>query len=166
MTRIIHIATIAVMVATVADAQQGPDAGWQRITDAHGSSLDVPTKLLQRRRDSSSLMFVADDGTRVTFETITESRPGFPGNDPEGDMALGRSDCTVWPPAYRVLKDRLAAYSCAKGNVIVYYAARYNGSGSIILRATYPKGRAGIWDKAIAHMSTSMRQLARTERRP
>lgn len=166
MIRIIQAATIAAIVTTAANADQGTSAGWRRITDAHGSSLDVPIALVRREREPSSLVFVGDDGTRITFETITESRPGFPGNDPESDMALKRSDCTVWPPAYRVVKARVAAYSCVRDSAIVYYAARYNGFGSVVLRAAYPKGRATVWDKAVARMSASMKQLERTERRP
>ena len=144
-------------------AAQEVAGGWRRIADNHGSSLEVPGLLLRRVNAQYGLSFVGSDGTRVTFETITEARPGFPGNDPEADMDLKRSDCTSWPPAYRVVKARVAAYSCIKGNSIVYYSARYNGSGSVTLRANYPKSHGSTWDKAVSRMSTSMRQLVRWE---
>lgn len=139
---------------------------WSRISDAHGSSLEAPTALLRRRYDPLSLVFVGKDGVRITFETVTEPRPGFPGNDPQGDMALKRSDCTAWPPSYRVLKERLAAYSCVRDANVMYYAGRYSPSGSVILRAKYPKTRAAVWDGIITRMSASMRQVARRELKP
>ena len=165
-TRAVQAIAIAATITAVANAEPGVSAGWRRVVDAHGSSLEVPAALLRRERDPLMLVFAAADGARIRFETITEARPGFPGNDPEGDMALVRSDCATWPPAYRIVKARLAAYSCVKGGAIVYYAARCNGSGSVILRATYPKQRAFVWDKAVARMSASMRQLVRMDRGP
>ncbi len=112
-----YIAALAsgILLGEAANADRLPPSGWSRISDAHGSSLEIPTSLLRRKRDPLSLVFVGNDAARITFETITEPRPGFPGNDPEGDMSLRRSDCTAWPPSYRVLKNSLAAYSCVRG---------------------------------------------------
>lgn len=154
------------LLGAPAKADQFPPPGWSRISDVHGSSLEIPTALLKRKRDPRSLVFVSNDAARITFETITEPRPGFPGNDPEGDMSLKRSDCTAWPPSYRVLKDSLAAYSCVRGATVVYYVARYSRSGSIVLHAEYPRAHNGVWDRVVARISASMRQVGRQELGP
>jgi hypothetical protein len=108
------------------------------------------------------LVFEADHGSvRVQFQTVTEIRPGFPGHDPKGDMALKRSDCTAWPPAYYTLKEALAAYSCLKGERVTYYLARYNPSGSVSLYVEYPVHQKGLWDQAVQRMASSMRQVDR-----
>lgn len=155
-----------IMLVGIAQADQGTSAGWTRISDASGSSLEVPTALLKRERDPVSLTFVGKDAAQIMFETVTESRPGFPGNDPESDMALERANCTAWPPSYHVVKATLAAYSCAKAGNVIYYLARYSRSGSIVLRATYPKSHAAVWDKVVDRMSASMRQVTRNEVTP
>jgi hypothetical protein len=133
-----------------------------RVSDAHGSSFEAPASLLQRQQDVSGLLtFKAEQGAvQVRLETITESRLGFPGNDPEGDMALERSDCTTWPPAYHVVKDRLAAYSCIKGDRVVYYLARYSPWGSVTLMVD-PQREATAWAPAVKHMASSLHQVER-----
>ena len=92
---------------------------------------------------------------RIQLETITESRPGFPGSDPEGDMDLTRSDCTVW--------DRLAAYSCVKAARVIYYLARYSPWGSVTLMIDYPQKEAAAWNPAVERMAGSMRRVERRE---
>jgi hypothetical protein len=157
------LACAAALIATSGTAQT-PSAKWGRVSDAHGSSFEAPISLLTREPDPSATVFLADGGAvRVTMDTVTESRPGFPGNDPKGDMDLKRSDCTQWPPSYYVLKERLAAYSCTKGDKVTYYAARYSPSGSVSLYVEYPQTQSVFWDKAVARMSASMRQIERRE---
>lgn len=137
---------------------------WTRVTDLHGSSLELPLTILKRKHDLSATAFHAEgDTVQIAFETVTEARPGFPGNDPKGDMDLRRSDCANWPPSYYVVKPRLAAYSCRKGNEVAYYVARYSPSGSISLYVEYPQTKGLFWNKAVSRMSASMHQVARHE---
>lgn len=137
---------------------------WTRVSDPHGSSLELPLTILKRKPNSSETAFQADDGkVQITFDTVTESRFGFPGNDPEGDMDVRRSDCTNWPPSYYVLKPQLAAYSCTKGNDVAYYVARYSPSGSVTLYVKYPQAESSFWNRAVSRMSASMRQITRQE---
>lgn len=164
MSRRLRPCLLALTIACGARAQP-VSATWGKVSDAHGSSIEAPITSLKPKRDASGILtFEAEGGAvRIQLETMTESRLGFPGNDPEGDMDLKRSDCTVWPPAYRVVKDRLAAYSCVKGEAVTYYVARYSPWGSVILTVDYPRKEAAIWDPAIKRMAGSMRQVERHE---
>jgi hypothetical protein len=154
----------ALSVATGVEAQTSL-LRWARVTDSHGSSFEAPVSILTAKRDPSGLLtFTAEGGVvQVQLETITESRLGFPGNDPEGDMDLKRSDCTSWPPAYHVVKDRLGAYSCVKGGKVTYHLARYSPWGSVTLMVEYPQAEAAMWDPVVKRMAGSMRQVERRE---
>lgn len=156
---------LVALAAWTAMAQAQPlPATWGRVFDQHGSSLEVPISVVKPRADPFALVFDADGGAvSIRFQTTTESRPGFPGNDPKGDMALTRSDCTEWPPSYYVLKERLAAYSCSKGDKVTYYLARYNNSGSVSLYVEYPRKESGFWDPAVQRMAASIQQVERKE---
>ncbi len=153
---------LVALAATSAQAQPVA-ATWARVSDSHGSSFEAPVSILKPKRDPSGILtFLAEGGAvQVQLETITESRLGFPGNDPEGDMDLKRSDCTRWPPAYHVVKDRLGAYSCVKGDRVTYYLARYSPWGSVTLMVDYPQKEAGVWDPVVKRMAPSMRQVER-----
>jgi hypothetical protein len=151
------------LIVTSSVAQGGP-VHWSRVTDQHGSSVELPLSILTPDRDPLGLRFEAERGAvRIRFQTTTESRPGFPGNDPKGDMDLKRADCTNWPPAYYLLKEQVAAYSCVSGASVRYYVARYTTSGNVALFVEYPKGERETWDRTVARMSASMRQMERKE---
>ena len=164
MGRSVVTGLLALVAASNAQAQPS-SARWARVTDSHGSSFEAPVSILTPKRDPSGLLtFHAEGGAvQVQLETITESRLGFPGNDPKGDMNLKRSDCTTWPPAYHVVKDRLAAYSCLKVGTVTYYLARYSPWGSVILTVKYPQAEAALWDPAVKRMAGSMHQVERRE---
>jgi len=136
---------------------------WKRVADAHASSLELPISILKPKTDPLGLKFEADDGATIYVSTVTEPRADFPGHNPKEDMDLKRSDCTVWPPAYHVVKKQLAAYSCVKGERIEYYIARYTPYGSMALTVEYPKDHAGFWSKLVERMAGSMRQVKRRE---
>lgn len=153
-------------IITASSSIQPSAVRWGRISDQHGSSVEVPLSMLQRKVDPEGAVYTAHEGAvRIELVTVTEPRPGFPGNDPQGDMDLKRSDCTTWPPAYHVLKPQLAAYSCVKADKVTYYVARYGRFGSVSLLASYPQAEAAFWNKAVARMSESMRQVERHETR-
>ena len=78
-------------------------------------------------------------------------------------MDLTRSDCTAWPPSYKVVKDKLAACSCVKADKVTYYLARYSPWGSVTLSVDYPQTEAIVWDPAVKRMAASMRQVERRE---
>lgn len=160
--RMIGLAALA--AAPLAQAQPAL-ARWARVADSHGSSFEAPVSILTTTRDPSGfLTYQAESGAvTIQLETITESRLGFPGNDPEGDMDLKRSDCTNWPPAFHVVKDRLGAYSCVKAGKVTYYLARYSPWGSVTLMVDYPQAEAAIWDPVVKRMAASMRQVERRE---
>lgn len=154
-----------VLLATSSNAQVS-EVKWSRVSDQHQSSVEVPISVLKAKADPLGLgMALEGEGgaVQVYFQTETEPRHGFPGNGPKGDMDLKRSDCTDWPPAYYVLKPRLASYSCVKGDKINYYIARYNRSGYASLWAEYPQSERAFWDKAVGRMAASMKQMDRTE---
>lgn len=76
---------------------------------------------------------------------------------------ISRRDCAPWPPAYYVVKDRLAAYSCGKGGKVIYYIARYTQSGNASLYVEYPQNQSVFWNGAVQRMAASMRQIERKE---
>jgi hypothetical protein len=135
-----------------------------RYTDAHGSSVQVPSALVRVQSDPNALSFRSADGnTFATFETITEERPGFPGNDPEGDLTPTSKDCDVLPPSYRVINSRVSAYSCVKAGKVEYWIARYSRSGSVRLHVEYSGNDKNYWDPIVTRMSASMKQQERHE---
>ena len=137
---------------------------WQRVADRQGSSMDVPASLMNTSQDDDALVFRSKDGnTVVRFWTMTEPRPGFPGHDPAGDMDLKRSDCDSWPPSYHVVKENMAAYSCAIGGKISYYVAKYAQSGGVAMFAQYPRKQQASWDKVIYRMTSSITQVPRVQ---
>jgi hypothetical protein len=157
-------AFVALAVSGGAAQAQPPSTVWSRVYDQHGSSFEIPGSAVNKRSVRNDLVYTAEGGrVRITFSTITEARSGFPGNNPQGDMNLKRSDCTTWPPSYHVVKERLAAYSCLKGDAVTYYVARYSPWGSVTLQVTYPKKEGVAWGPAIERMSSSMRQVKRKE---
>ncbi|QUD88169.1 hypothetical protein [Phenylobacterium montanum] len=145
-------------------AAQSPSVTWNRVTDQHETSIEVPVSVLTPRADPDGLAFDAEKGAvRIRLLTLTEHRPGFPGNDPKGDMNLKRSDCTAWPPSYYALKDRLAAYSCIRNSKVTYYLARYAPSGSARLYVEYPVAESRFWDAVVKRMTASLQQVGRQE---
>lgn len=157
-------AFVALAVSGGAAQAQPPSTAWSRVYDQHGSSFEIPGSAVNKRSVRNDLVYTAEGGrVRITFSTITEARSGFPGNNPQSDMNLKRSDCTTWPPSYHVVKERLAAYSCLKGDAVTYYVARYSPWGSVTLQVTYPKKEGLAWGPAIERMSSSMRQVRRKE---
>jgi hypothetical protein len=115
-------------------------------------------------KDPSGLTLRSADGkTVMTLATVTEGRPGFPGNDPASDLTPTAADCDVLPPSYRLLSSRVSAYSCVKAGKVEYWAARYNGSGNVTLRVEYPVSQKADWDGVVGRMSASMKQQKRHE---
>jgi hypothetical protein len=161
----------AIALSTLANFAVLPNTGhgqsvasWKVYTDAHGSSVQVPSALVRVQSDPSALAFRSADGnTFATFETITEERPGFPGNDPEGDLRPTSKDCDALPPSYRVINSRVSAYSCDKAGKIEYWIARYSRSGSIRLHLEYSRSDKNYWDPIVTRMSASMKQQERHE---
>ena len=134
---------------------------WKKITDVRGSSMDVPSEM-RSNRDGDALVLKSRDGNLlVRFWTMTETRVGFPGNNPSGDMNLKRSDCESWPPAYHVVRDRFAAYSCKNKSMINYYIAKYNNSGGVVMFAKYPESSKAVWNDIISRMASSIKQVRR-----
>ena len=151
------------VVALLPAAAAAPAVTWQRFADAHGSSVEAPVSLLHRTPDPHGLAFTSRDGrSRASLDTVTEMRPGFPGNDPAGDMASMRGDCDHWPPAYQVVKPRLAAFSCPLNGAITYYIAKYGRGGSATLRISYPVEENARWKPVVARMAASLTQQERT----
>lgn len=109
------------------------------------------------------MVLLAIKGLKARFWSVTESRPGFPGHDPEGDMNLKTSDCDHWPPFYRVVREKMAAYSCVSGGNIDYYVSRYGNSGGVFLFASYPEKDAENFKAIISRMSQSLAQVPRKE---
>ena len=134
--------------------------GWRRVVDRQGSSVDVPPGAIVFR--DGEVVVLRIEGLSIRFWTATESRRGFPGHSPAGDMDLKRTDCDTFPPNYRVIRNALAAYSCEKNGNIDYYVARYSSYGGVFLFATYPKGKIRRFNNILARMSSSMSQVART----
>jgi len=140
---------------------------WTKVTDRQNSSVEIPTSLVSKTNSAVGLMFQnQSDGIKIYFNTTTESRPGFPGNDPKGDMNLKRSDCDVWPPEFVVTKRNLAAYSCIKHDVVHYYVAKYNGYGDVMLYVQYPVAKRSLWDKVVSKMAMSLHQTRRLSKNP
>ena len=135
---------------------------WKTVKDKQGSSVDVPISLVTEMENNAVLVFQSDNGLeKIQFSTTIENRPGFPGNNPEGDMNLRRSDCDSWPPAYLVLKTNIASYSCIKRNSVRYYVAKYNKSGDTSLYIEYPIKYRKLWAKVVSRMVESLRQTRR-----
>lgn len=151
-----------------AAAGNSADVVWTTFTDPHGSTIELPKTLIPQAGAYPPASFRSADGqTSATFETVTESRPGFPGNDPAGDVDPTLQDCRVLPPAFRATNAHLSAFSCvAPAGSIVYEVARYSPYGSVILRIEYPAGQKAFWDQAVSRMSRSMRQQPRHEVTP
>ena len=163
MLRSLSVFVALISFAGTADAQPTPTA-WTRVYDRHGSSFELPSSADRQKADRGDLVYTAERGrVRIAFSTITEARPGFPGNDPAGDMNLKRADCTTWPPSYHEVKAHLAAYSCVRGNAVAYYVARYEPWGSVTLQVAYPRSEDQVWAPAVRRMSGSMRQVRRRE---
>jgi len=135
---------------------------WKKWSDHQGSSVDVPISIVAEVKDFEVTKFRSADGlVNLYIMTVTETRPGFPGNDPEGDMNLRRSDCDGWPPKYKISKANIAAFSCTKGPTIKYYVAKYNSSGEVSLYAEYPAERRAMWDRVVRRMARSLHQIQR-----
>jgi hypothetical protein len=132
---------------------------WRRITDRYGASLEVPAGTSISHQDDVMLLQGKDFKARLW--TVTESRYGFPGHDPAGDMGLKKSDCDSWPPRYRIVKENMAAYSCALHGTMNYYVSRYNNSGGLFFFASYPEKEAESLKETISRMSLSMSQGTR-----
>lgn len=160
------ISTIAVGVAAnalPANAQNPAGETWKAYRDSLGSSLDVPSSLrrVKPADPSNTLEFRSIDGqTSVWFRTGTESRPGFPGDDPT-DISPTINDCDHLPPAYQVSNDKVTAFSCRKGTKIVYSVERFSEWGAITLNISYPISQKSYWDHVVGRMAGSMTQIAR-----
>ncbi len=138
---------------------------WYRLADKSNSSILIPSAIFQSSHDQfgRSTLFSAFGRMEIVLETIDETRSGFPGNDPRGDMAHDQTDCDTWPPAYLVIKPRLAAMSCAKRGRTRYYIAKYTQWGAFRFWADYDSDKADFWNPVIEKMSNSMRQVKRLE---
>jgi hypothetical protein len=135
---------------------------WHRVTDREGSSISVPTSFVVDKSEGDAIIFRSKDRRMtVRFWTMTESRAGFPGHNPAGDMDLQRSDCDTWPPEYYVVTKSRAAYSCVRDGKVTYYVAKYGPSGGVAVFVTYPKNEKQRWDRLITRMASSLRQVSR-----
>jgi hypothetical protein len=160
----IALSTLAIFAALPNVGHGRSVASWKVYRDAHGSSVQVPSALVRVQSDPNALSFRSADGnTFATFETITEERPGFPGNDPEGDLTPTSKDCDVLPPSYRVINSRVSAYSCVKAGKVEYWIARYSRSGSVRLHVKYNGNDKNYWGPIVTRMSASMKQQERHE---
>jgi hypothetical protein len=155
---------VASFALVTSNADGRASVTWKRFVDPHGSSVDVPISLVRQKAAQIGLEFQSlDRKTKIDFFTTTESRPGFPGNDPQGDMNLRRSDCDTWPPSYLAIKERVAAYSCTKGGKVNYYLSKYAPYGSVTLEAEYPVNQKALWDPIVSRIAASMHQVPRSE---
>ncbi len=132
---------------------------WKRIMDRRGSSVLVPSRA-QIYHDNEVVILRIDE-LSVRFWTMTEGRRGFPGNNPEGDIDLNRSDCDELPPKYVIIKKYVAVFSCEKKQNIKYYFSRYSKYGGVFLFFEYPKQNKKKFDLIVARISSSILQVAR-----
>jgi hypothetical protein len=148
----------AASVFGTASAQ--PAVGWRMYKDSlYGIVLDIPNTLAQKRKEAGRLELTSPDRTFYGLVSATdEIREGFPGNDPDGDIAPTDADCDRLPPSYRVAKPHLAAFSCTKRDKIVYEVAKYTRSGSITLRFEYPANQNARWKPVVSRMSATLRR--------
>jgi len=95
------------------------------------------------------------DGKLTTFELISSTLHSF---DDE-------PDCDGRPPTYKVRKLTLSAYSCQKGQSVLYHVEKYgrtykmgasDGTDTIELTINYPAAQRAYWDPIVAHMSQSL----------
>ena len=135
---------------------------WKTVVDQRSSSVSIPYSILKRWPDRNGLTFRTVDGrARIRLSTMTESRPGFPGQDPKGDMGLTKAECDSWPPQYSRTTDAVASYSCVLQGSVRYYLARYSRSGHVALFVTYPVDLKPTWDQYVRRMAGSLRQVER-----
>ena len=137
---------------------------WKTVVDQHGSSVTIPYSALKRVPDPDGLSFQTRDGkASIRVWTTTESRPGFPGNNPKADMDLKRSDCGTGSPTYLEISESVGSYSCVLRGRVSYYLAKYSPSGSVALAISYPTDRRKPWDQYVVLMARSLQQVERHE---
>lgn len=147
-------------LTSTSNAQQ--PVTWTRHTNhLYHFLIDIPDILAWSADRSGGITFKSKENSRVraTILATSESRPGFPGNDPETDIAPTLDTCDKLPPVYRTVKARMAAYSCVKGENIIYSIARYDGRRSVVFDITYPTTQASVWNAIVQRMSKSLRLM-------
>ena len=116
-----------------------------------------PSELIATKGTAGDLLLHTNSNdVKVQISRVSESRPGFPGHDPDTEGQPTAKDCDILPPAYAVRKPDVVAYSCTKGPVILYFITRYNSHGSATLEATYPVSQRAHWDPIVAKVAASL----------
>lgn len=147
---------LAGWVGAVAAAQEG---GRVYRNDSYAYSFFLSDEFSILAGKVGDLTLRSKDGhTTVRLMPIAESRPGFPGNDPDHEGQPGTKDCDRLPASYLLRKPAVVAFSCARGPAIHYEITRFSATGSVSMDATYPPSERARWDPIISRMATSLKR--------
>ena len=151
------VALALLCVAGASAAQALP--GRPYANDRYGYSFFLPADLDLKRGEAGEATLHSKDGaTTVQINPTSESRPGFPGNDPDTEGQADTKDCDRLPPPYVLKKQDVVAFSCPKGQTIHYAITRYTATGSVSMDATYPASERAHWDPVISRIATSLKR--------
>ena len=125
----------------------------------YGYQVFAPAELIKEPQAAGDLALRSRDGhLNGIIHRLGETRPGFPGNDPEGEGRATSADCDHLPASYTLRKPAMVAFSCEKNHAIRYTIIRYTASGSVSLDATYPVAERSRWDGIVSKMAASLKR--------
>ncbi len=85
-----------------------------------------PVELVLTKGDKSGAILLRskDSGLKIRMSGISESRPGFPGNDPEAENDPNAGNYDKLPPSHSIKTARTVVWSCVEGASITYLISR------------------------------------------
>ena len=151
--------TTTLLCSTGASTAQQAIQGKPYANNQYGYSFVLPAELdLTRGQAGEATLRSKDGSTTIHIVSMSESRPGFPGNDPDTEGQADAKDCDRLPPPYVLKKQNVVAFSCPKGASIHYQITRFTSTGSVSMDAVYPASEHTHWDPVVARIATSLKR--------
>ena len=124
-------------------------------------SVKIPTALHVSEDLGSAVDFMSSDKvTKADVEYLSGQSAGsiiFAEEDAKGNANAGYSPCASLPPAYKLWKGDVVAFSCiGKNGKIVYEYEKFGHGRQLLLHIEYPVAQRKYWDEAVKQMVVSL----------